>query len=72
MVYGGTTTTKDERRNDMITPAHLVHHHGYDRTYATQLDPAKREAEHARLHEDETAKHLDHDHVETVVMRGDV
>jgi hypothetical protein len=45
-----------------ITPAHLVYSHGYEREYADQMDPARREAEHQRLHEDDTAESLDHDH----------
>lgn len=50
--------------NHPTTPAHLVHGHGYNREYAERLSPEKREAEHNRLHEDETAVHLDHAHVE--------
>lgn len=53
-----------------ITPAHLVHHHGYDRAYANSLHPEQREAEHMRLHDDDTAKHLDHRHEDVVVPIG--
>lgn len=45
-----------------VTPAHMVHHHGYTAEHANQMSPIVRRAEHERLHEDETAVHLDHTH----------
>lgn len=51
------------------TPAHLIYSHGYERSYAERLSPEKRKAEHDRLHEDDTAAHLDHEHIEVVRER---
>lgn len=41
---------------------HLVESHGYDSRYVETSTVTTLLNEHGRLHEDETAKNLDHDH----------
>lgn len=49
------------------TPAHMVHFHGYDRDHAARQAGPNLTVEHQRLHEDETAVHLDHTHESVLV-----
>jgi hypothetical protein len=56
--------------NSLMTPGarlpdHMVEHHGYAREYVERTSVGGLAEEHARLHEDETAEHLDHTHGES-------
>lgn len=44
---------------------HLRRKHGYDIGYAVAAHPSTLKSEHERIHQDETAIHLDHTHEES-------